>query len=156
MCTFDKKQNIAAGFEWVIALIFTCYVLTFFVDLLPAWHAKQAVSNMEMGHVDGANDGSGYGAGADYSRNEYAGAYEAQDQRAAPQAVPPSRTDYSTTNGTMSSGYSRANGGSAESEYANPNRGLNRDYVNRNIGQDEVMMEHAGPGFDKVEPARNF
>ena len=111
---------------------------------------------MEMGHVDGANGGNGYGAWDDYSRNEDAGAYEAQDQRAAPQAVPPSRTDYSTTNGTMSSGYSRANGGTAEREYTNANRGLNRDYVHRNIGQDEVMVEHAGPGFDRVEPARNF
>ena len=130
--------------------------MTFFVDLFPAWHAKQAVSNTEMGHVDGANGDGGYGAEADCSRNEYAGAYEAQDRRAAPQAVPPSRTDYSTTSRTLSSGYSRANGGTAESEYANANRGLHRDYVYQNVGQDEVMMEHAGPGFDKVEPARNF
>ncbi|KAI4133488.1 MAG: hypothetical protein LQ338_000224 [Usnochroma carphineum] len=61
----NRHQNIAAVFEWVIALIFTFYVLTLFVDLLPASRDHQKVANLEMGHVDGAvegHQGSGYGA----------------------------------------------------------------------------------------------
>ena len=43
--TFTKRQNKAAVFEWIIALIFTFYVLTFFIDLLPASRSKQENTN---------------------------------------------------------------------------------------------------------------
>lgn len=52
--TFTTHKSIGAVFEWVIALIFTFYVLTFFVDLLPASRDHQKISNLEMGNVDGA------------------------------------------------------------------------------------------------------
>ncbi|KAL8764426.1 MAG: hypothetical protein Q9184_000131 [Pyrenodesmia sp. 2 TL-2023] len=62
--SFTKgNKNIPAVFEWVIALIFTFYVLTFFVDLLPASRNHQKATNLELGHVDGPVDeqtGNGY------------------------------------------------------------------------------------------------
>lgn len=145
VCTFKKNKNVGAVFEWIIALIFTFYVLTFFIDLYPAWHAKQAVSNEEMGTVDAG----------DYSRNEYAGAYEAQDRGAVPQAVPPPRSDYDSRNGTMSSDYGHTNG-AVGGGYTSANGAVNGNYVNGNTRQEGVLIEHAGPGFDKVEPSRNF
>ncbi|KAL8843616.1 MAG: hypothetical protein Q9170_000120 [Blastenia crenularia] len=52
--SFTTHKSIAAVFEWIIALIFTFYVLTFFVDLLPASRDHQKITNLELGHVDGA------------------------------------------------------------------------------------------------------
>ncbi|KAL8954062.1 MAG: hypothetical protein Q9222_000119 [Ikaeria aurantiellina] len=65
--TFTTNRNIAAVFEWVIALIFTFYVLTFFVDLLPASRNTQKNTNLEMGHVDRTVAGhqNGYANGYD-------------------------------------------------------------------------------------------
>ena len=58
---FKNKPNVAAVFEWIIALVFTFYVLTFFIDLLPAFSDKQHVAteqeNMEeyrRTYADGA------------------------------------------------------------------------------------------------------
>lgn len=109
---------------------------------------------MEMGHTSNMNAD---GAGGDYSRNEYAGAYEAQDRRAVPQAVPAPRSTersgevdgsgYGGVDRTMSSGYGDMNGGAAHGGHGG---------VNRSTGQDSVMIDHAGRGFDKVQPARNF
>lgn len=144
ICTFKKYKNVGAIFEWIIALVFTCYVLTFFVDLYPAWHAKQAISNEEMGTVDAG----------DY-RNEYAGAYEAQDHGAVPQAVPPPRSDFDSRNGTMSSDYDYINGAAGGGSMS-ANGATNGNYVNGSTRQGGVLVEHAGPGFNKVEPSRNF
>ena len=36
--TFSHHENIAAGFEWTIAFIFTFYILSFVLDLLPSIH----------------------------------------------------------------------------------------------------------------------
>ena len=47
---FGSHQNVAAVFEWLIAFIFTLYVLTFFVDLLPAVRSSQQHTNEEMMH----------------------------------------------------------------------------------------------------------
>ena len=60
-CTFDNQQNVGAVFEWVIALVFTFYVLTFVIDLLPASRGRQertnreVLGNVEMGHGQPAN-----------------------------------------------------------------------------------------------------
>ncbi|KAL8962857.1 MAG: hypothetical protein Q9193_000798 [Seirophora villosa] len=51
---FTSHKSIAAVFEWIIALIFTFYVLTFFVDLLPAGRHHQKLTKLEPGHVDEA------------------------------------------------------------------------------------------------------
>ena len=55
--TFDGKQNVAAIFEWIIAFVFTFYVLTFFVDLLPAARSTQELSNAELMHLKEARNG---------------------------------------------------------------------------------------------------
>ncbi|KAL9614148.1 MAG: hypothetical protein Q9167_001358 [Letrouitia subvulpina] len=51
--SFTQHQNEAAVFEWIIALVFTFYVLTFFVDLLPASRRKQLQTNIQMGNLTG-------------------------------------------------------------------------------------------------------
>ncbi|KAG8525496.1 uncharacterized protein KY384_009140 [Bacidia gigantensis] len=47
---FGSHQNVAAVFEWVIAFIFTLYVLTFVVDLLPAAKTSQQHTNEDAMH----------------------------------------------------------------------------------------------------------
>lgn len=47
--TFSSHQNIAAIFEWMIAFVFTFYVLSFVVDLLPSVRTKHHVP---QGHQD--------------------------------------------------------------------------------------------------------
>lgn len=63
--SFTTHRSIAAVFEWIIAVIFTFYVLTFFVDLLPASQNHHKTMNLEMGHVDRATVAhqNGYAAG---------------------------------------------------------------------------------------------
>ncbi|MDI1491181.1 MAG: hypothetical protein OHK93_002388 [Ramalina farinacea] len=59
VCTFDNRPNVGGVFEWVIALVFTFYVLTYVIDLLPASRGRQqntnreVLGNMEMGHEHG-------------------------------------------------------------------------------------------------------
>lgn len=55
--TLDGRQNIAAIFERIIAFVFTFYVLTFFVDLLPAARSTQEHSNAELLNLEEAQDG---------------------------------------------------------------------------------------------------
>ncbi|KAL8807502.1 MAG: hypothetical protein Q9182_000667 [Xanthomendoza sp. 2 TL-2023] len=52
--SFTSNKSIAAVFEWIIALIFTFYVVTFCVDLLPASRDHQKITNAQFGHTDGA------------------------------------------------------------------------------------------------------
>ena len=71
VCTFRGKvsgtvKNIGAVFEWVIALVFTGYVLTFLIDLAPAVRQDQAstsagIMREVVGPMDevGAVDGNG-------------------------------------------------------------------------------------------------
>src|ERR1700749_920811 len=61
VCNFKNKYNAAGVLEWAIAFIFTFYVFSFFVDLLPAVHTKHSA---KKGWQDGetemqaeANDG---------------------------------------------------------------------------------------------------
>ena len=58
---FTSKQNVAAVFEWVIALFFTFYVLTFLVDLLPAARDTQMQTNLERLNMRDVEDGNGNG-----------------------------------------------------------------------------------------------
>ncbi|KAL8673716.1 MAG: hypothetical protein Q9168_001877 [Polycauliona sp. 1 TL-2023] len=46
--SFTSHKDIAAVFEWVIALIFTCYILTFLVDLLPATRNDRETFDIAM------------------------------------------------------------------------------------------------------------
>jgi len=38
--TFTHRRNVAAVFEWIVALVFTFYVLSFLLDLLPSVRSK--------------------------------------------------------------------------------------------------------------------
>ncbi|KAA6416046.1 MAG: FK506 suppressor Sfk1 [Lasallia pustulata] len=55
----NGTENVAAVLEWVVALIFTFYVLTFFIDLLPAvrnkHHTGSGAPQVEMGHANGGS-----------------------------------------------------------------------------------------------------
>jgi len=42
VCSKQKKYNAAAVLEWAVAFIFTFYVFSFFIDLLPAVHTKHS------------------------------------------------------------------------------------------------------------------
>ena len=55
--SFDGQQNVAGVFEWIVALVFTFYVLTFFMDLLPAARSAQEHTNTEILHKREAEDG---------------------------------------------------------------------------------------------------
>lgn len=44
-----KNWNLAAIFEWIVSLVFTFYVLSFIVDLLPSVRTK---SHLPQGHKD--------------------------------------------------------------------------------------------------------
>lgn len=55
--TFDEQENVGAVFEWIIALVFTFYVLTFFIDLLPAVRTTQEQTNAELMRLKRAENG---------------------------------------------------------------------------------------------------
>lgn len=70
-CTFKEIYNVAAVLEWAISFIFTFYVLSFFIDLLPAIHTKNQTSDqtamemeqnddLAMQHSHHANGANGY------------------------------------------------------------------------------------------------
>ncbi|KAI4191667.1 MAG: hypothetical protein LQ346_004665 [Caloplaca aetnensis] len=85
--SFSKgNKNVAAIFEWVIAIIFTFYVFTFFVDLLPASRDHQKDANLELGHVDGpANERHSHGYAATNGAHGFDGAADiAYSQRPKP------------------------------------------------------------------------
>ena len=41
-CNFRKLYNAAAVLEWAVSFIFTFYVFSFFIDLLPATRTKNS------------------------------------------------------------------------------------------------------------------
>ncbi|EXJ81481.1 hypothetical protein A1O3_07774 [Capronia epimyces CBS 606.96] len=41
--SFNSQKNVAAVFEWLVALIFTFYILSFLLDLLPSVRSKHHV-----------------------------------------------------------------------------------------------------------------
>ena len=47
---FGGNKNVAAVFEWIVALFFTFYILTYFMDLLPASRSHQMHTNQEVLH----------------------------------------------------------------------------------------------------------
>ncbi|KAI9844072.1 MAG: hypothetical protein M1838_002328 [Thelocarpon superellum] len=75
VCLYKKNSNPGAVLEWLIALIFTFYILTFFLDLLPAMRrhrvradgttdeTRTGPTELEMGYSGGTNDGAPVVAG---------------------------------------------------------------------------------------------
>lgn len=58
-CSWTSNYNPAAIFEWIVALIFTLYVLSFALDLLPAVqterHVPQGLKNTEKNLENGSS-----------------------------------------------------------------------------------------------------
>ncbi|KAL6852033.1 Frag1/DRAM/Sfk1 family domain-containing protein [Trichoderma novae-zelandiae] len=53
---WSSHENVAAVFEWTIAFIFTFYILSFVVDLLPAIRTKPVTSRFTKSHeMESAN-----------------------------------------------------------------------------------------------------
>lgn len=56
VCNTKRIYNAAAVLEWAVAFIFTFYVFSFLIDLLPAVHTKHYASNQTAMEVE-MNDG---------------------------------------------------------------------------------------------------
>jgi hypothetical protein len=48
-CNFRKLYNAAAVLEWAVSFIFTFYIFSFFIDLLPAAHTKHSHAKFGAG-----------------------------------------------------------------------------------------------------------
>lgn len=87
-CSFKESYNAAAVLEWAVSFIFTFYVFSFFIDLIPAVHTKHSQqkfggsageTEMQMEqndhysrsreHVNGGYD-AGYGAGRNTAESQ--------------------------------------------------------------------------------------
>ena len=55
--SYKGRPNVGAVIEWIVALIFTFYALTFFMDLLPASRSAQEHENGKGGRERGAENG---------------------------------------------------------------------------------------------------
>jgi hypothetical protein len=93
VCNTTGHRNAAAVLEWLIALIFTFYVLSFLIDLLPSvrtkHHIPQGLQSAEMGKTGpmmGEGDISGDPLTHD-SQGDNAGRYFA-NENANPVAKP--------------------------------------------------------------------
>jgi hypothetical protein len=68
-CSFTDHYNPAAIFEWIVAFVFTLWVISFVLDLLPAVqtarHVPQGLKDQEKALENGGND---YGRPAERSR----------------------------------------------------------------------------------------
>ena len=57
--SYSSYQNVAAVLEWIVALVFTFYVLSFVIDLLPSVrtkrHTPQGLQEAEKGTLAGQN-----------------------------------------------------------------------------------------------------
>lgn len=65
VCSKEHVWNVAAGLEWTIAFIYCLYVISFFVDFLPAVRSKSHQSfetEMQVAEEGGMHRGMGDGA----------------------------------------------------------------------------------------------
>lgn len=53
-CLYTGRSDQAAVLEWVIAFIFTFYILVFVIDLLPATRKKHRFLRQDMAEMEGA------------------------------------------------------------------------------------------------------
>ncbi|KAH3915980.1 hypothetical protein HBH56_067350 [Parastagonospora nodorum] len=64
VCSKKRVWNYAAGLEWAIAFVYCCYVMSFFIDFLPATRTKHHQSHetemqvAEEGGMRGMGDGA--------------------------------------------------------------------------------------------------
>lgn len=72
MCNFRNVYNAAAVLEWAVAFIFTFYVFSFFIDLLPAVHSKNYASRTTAMQME-ANDNDAQGVDHAHTEGGYYG-----------------------------------------------------------------------------------
>ncbi|KAF2266296.1 hypothetical protein CC78DRAFT_531694 [Lojkania enalia] len=93
----QNKWDAAAVLEWVIAFIFFFYVLSFFIDFMPATRTKHHQSrqtvDMEMGNGDAVADGQAYyrGGGNGYANGATNGYANGAIYPKPPENVPSSQ-----------------------------------------------------------------
>jgi hypothetical protein len=89
-CNFKDKYNAAAVLEWAIAFIFTFYVFSFFIDLLPAVKTKHVgrkfggggdETQMQMEQNDEVSREEGVRSGYYNANGSGAGRVTAESQR---------------------------------------------------------------------------
>jgi hypothetical protein len=147
VCSKKHTYNVAAGLEWTISFIYCLYVLSFFIDFLPATsskHHRGYETEMQVAEEGGATRmGDGAADSGQYFRGN-----------AAPVAAAPVNgyTNGHTngyTNGT--NGYTNGTNG-----YTNGTNGYTNGHTNGN-----GYVSHTAEGYPKpAEPAplasRNF
>jgi hypothetical protein len=72
VCNTKDDFNTGAVLEWTIAFIFTFYILSFFIDLIPAVHTKNRTSQETELQME-ANDPSAQMHEAQYDGVNYHG-----------------------------------------------------------------------------------
>ncbi|KAL7928616.1 Frag1/DRAM/Sfk1 family domain-containing protein [Trichoderma chlorosporum] len=71
---WSNNKNVAAVFEWIIAFIFTFYILSFIIDLLPAIHTKAPAARFSKSHeheMESADSQDGNSDQVGSYRNDY-------------------------------------------------------------------------------------
>ena len=161
VCNFKNQTNVAAVLEWIIALIFTFWVLSFFIDLMPAMRTKHhgaesGVPQLEIGDTNGGlprtdmngdlpTTATGYTNGNRYSNGYMDGNLN--------------RNKY----GVASDGYSNANTNATGDGYLGDVPTASDGYANRSGVANEVMGAQDGRYYQEtgvhpkpVTPAQNF
>lgn len=82
-----ERYNVAAIFEWIVSFVFTFYVFSFIVDLLPSVRTK---SHLPQGHKDIAMAESGV-AGPRFSQSSTTYEHNLTSDSAGPNQPPPSK-----------------------------------------------------------------
>ena len=80
-CNFRGAYNAAAALEWAIAFIFTFYVFSFFIDLLPAVPIKHSGTRFGSGADDTEMQQEQNDGDSQRMRDAYAGRPTADGQR---------------------------------------------------------------------------
>jgi hypothetical protein len=136
VCSKKHVWNVAAGLEWSIAFIYCCYVLSFFIDFLPAIRSKSHQSYETEMQVAEEGGMRAQGDGAAESQQYFRG-------NAAP-------VDAAPVNGYANGTNGHVNG------YTNGTNGHTNRYSNGN-----GYVSHTAEGYPKPAeaaplPSRNF
>ncbi|KAK3064020.1 hypothetical protein LTS18_010868 [Coniosporium uncinatum] len=128
----QSHWNRAAILEWIIALVYFFYVLSYFMDFLPATHSKYHQSrenNMEMAMNEDSAVAETSAAQMDGDGGRYYG-------------------NGATNNYGASDGYSNANG------YTNGHTHFGNGIRNHKVGPEGDT--YLPDGHEQVPPSRNF
>ncbi|KAF2003403.1 hypothetical protein P154DRAFT_520010 [Amniculicola lignicola CBS 123094] len=128
----QKKWNAAAVLEWVIAFIYFFYVLSFFIDFMPAVRTKHHQSRETEMDMAGVEAGTQHGDGAAMDQSYFRGGSTAQ-----------------LNNGYATNGYANGNTNAVPNPYTSHNTD---EYYN---GPGAPANGHVKP-TEPVAASRNF